>query len=469
MPDLPSELWTQIFDLAADQALILQHRLPTAMSGLEHFHQNNLGGWSTGWSAESMQQQLNWVQRRSYRTKKAIVLTCKRWRALEHESLFRFLCFRAAPSRLCDILDTSAAAATTTAASLGWWTRRIHADVTFDPMIQFEEVHNALVRILRHCPNLEILVVPRTLHGSFSAIADALVCHAANSLRALCINIQAPMLHELLATLPALPYICAAHINLHPGGQHVITPAGSDDRIRLPHLQQLSLSGCPHQLIHVAKHWHLPALRALSLSCNTPTEAHHPAIPAFLAAHGAQLTALELYSKPDMPMPLARMLAACPALTTLAFNGDWAFDLSSDEGAPQGTPPFAHACLARVGLHGLGLHGLVPELYMLDTPLEAEREAARMNERALALLCDRARFPALRCLRVLSVAVVRERERVQHDWGDAARRLARAWAHWDRMLARAEIQLEDCFGEVLPPWPWDYTERHEDEVKQAED
>ncbi|KAJ7075282.1 hypothetical protein B0H15DRAFT_1027143 [Mycena belliarum] len=439
MPDLPPELWTQIFDLAADEGLILQHRLSTLMSGLEHF-QKNL--WIS--PAESLQEELDRVQRRSYRTKKAIVLTCKRWRALEHESLFRFLCFRAAPSRLCDILDTSAAAATTAAASLGWWTRRIHAEVMYDS-IKPEEHPNALVRILRHCPNLEIFVVERMLQGTnLTAIADAL-------------------LHKLVATLPALPYICVAHIDLYLR-QHVIPPAGPDDRLRLPHLQQLSLSGSPHQLLHAAKHWHLPALRTVMLSCAAHPGAHHPAIPAllaFLAVHGAQLTELELSFGPVMP--LGRMLAACPALTALVFNGDWAVDLLSDAGAPQGTPPFAHARLARVGLHGL-MHA-----FSRDPELEGERVAADMNERALALLCDRVRFPALRRVRVLNGEVSRERERAQAEGGGTAQRSARTWARWDGMFARAEIQLENWSGKVLPPWPWSSTDRHDDEVKQAGD
>ncbi|KAJ7075275.1 hypothetical protein B0H15DRAFT_792003 [Mycena belliarum] len=466
MPDLPSELWTQIFDLAADEALILQHRLPTSMSGLKHF-QNNLSGFP----AESLQDELNRVQRRSYRTKKAVVLTCKKWRALEHQSLFSFLYFRA-PSCLCNILDTSAAAATTAAASLGWWTRRIHlASINNDKAMLPEDLavlHNALVRILRRCPNLESLVVQWPLDGeAFGAIVDALVRHAASSLRTLFVTIPASALHKLVTILPVLPSICALHIELttRVRERHLPTPDGPDDRLRLPNLQQLSLSGRPQQLIHVAKHWHLPALRTFSLFCDTHTEAHLPATPAFLAAHGAQLTALELFSKPAMP--LACMLAACPALTTLSFNGDWALDLPSDAGAPPDTPPFAHARLARVGLHGLTHAFYLRPVFAGRS--EAEREAARMNERALALLCDRARFPALRRVRVLSGDVVRERERAQGDGGGTAQRSARTWARWDGMLAHAEIQLEDYSGEVLPPWPGVSTDRHDDEVKQAGD
>ncbi|KAJ7075276.1 hypothetical protein B0H15DRAFT_956606 [Mycena belliarum] len=458
MPDLPPELWTQIFAFAADEALILQHRLPTSMSGGER-------------NPRRSQEALELVQRRSYDTKKAIVLTCKKWRAIEYQSLFHFLCFRA-PSRLCDILDTSAAAATTTTASLGWWTRRIQLaginNDTATPQEHLDVLQNALIRILRHCPNLEILVVQWPLDGgAFAAIADALVRHAASSLRTLFVTIPASALHKLVTILPALPFICAAHINLHPGGQPAITPAGSDDCLRLPSLRQLSLSGRPHQLIHVAKHWHLSALRTFMLSCATSTEAQLPATPAFLAAHGAQLTTLELSSWPAMP--LARMLAACPALITLAFSGDWALDLPSDAGAPPDTPPFAHARLARVGLHGL-VHTFCLDPFF-DTGSEAELEAAQMNERVLALLCDRVRFPALRRLRLLTGHVVRERERAQvdGDGDDTARREARIWARWEGMYARAEIQLEDCSGQVLPPWPWVPTDRHDDEVKQTGD
>ncbi|KAJ7088723.1 hypothetical protein B0H15DRAFT_285112 [Mycena belliarum] len=404
------------------------------MSGLERLQDN-----PRDLAVREPQRVLEMVQRRSYRTKMAIMLTCKHWRALEYNSFFRFLCFRA-PSHLCDILDRSAAAATTVAASLGWWTRRIHlAGINFrGPTMRQERsalLQDTLVRILRHCPNVEIFVVQWPLDTStFGTIADALVRHAAHSLRTLYIHIQGwPALHKLVATLPALPYVCAAHVRLAPSiwERHLPTPDGPP--IRLPHLQQLSLSGRPQQLIHVARHWYLPALRAFSLSCETRVKAYLPATSVFLAAHGAQLTTLELCSWPAMP--LAHMLAACPALTTLAFNGDWAFDLPGDTGALQGTPPFAHARLARVGLHGLG-HACDPSAKRSETV----RNAARMNERALALLSARGSFPALMCVRLLRGDVVRERARAraQADGDGAARRSARTWARWEGILARRD-------------------------------
>jgi hypothetical protein len=66
MPDLPSELWAQIFDLAADEDAIFQHELPTTMSESVWF-KDVFGDWVL----RSPHDALEWVQRGSYSTKKA--------------------------------------------------------------------------------------------------------------------------------------------------------------------------------------------------------------------------------------------------------------------------------------------------------------------------------------------------------------------------------------------------------------
>lgn len=64
-PDLPAELWTRIFDLAADEDIILKYGLPTIMAECAWF-KNVFGEWTL----RSPQEALNLVQRRSYATKK---------------------------------------------------------------------------------------------------------------------------------------------------------------------------------------------------------------------------------------------------------------------------------------------------------------------------------------------------------------------------------------------------------------
>lgn len=64
--DLPSEIWTQIFDLAADEDLIFRYGLPTSMAESAWFK-----SVIEEWALRTPQEALNLIQRRSYATKKA--------------------------------------------------------------------------------------------------------------------------------------------------------------------------------------------------------------------------------------------------------------------------------------------------------------------------------------------------------------------------------------------------------------
>ncbi|KAJ7469698.1 hypothetical protein FB451DRAFT_1476595 [Mycena latifolia] len=450
MPDLPSEVWTQVFDLAADEDLIFEYGLPTTMSESEWFED-----YFGDWALRSPQDVLDL----------AIVQTCKQWRNLGYESLFRFLFF-SDPARLltlCGILDPSSAAATTATASLGWWTRRIqvtrfYANTTREA--SQAALQDALVRILCHCPNLEIFIVDWPMAGStFSPIADALTRFTSNSLRTLHITVPALSLPKVIWTLNALPYVCAAHIEL----SSEVSPPGPQNgpRLRLPHLQQLSLGGYTHQLLKQATRWQLPALRHFSLVCDTP-KFGPPDTPAFIAAHGAHLISLDLSS--GTAMPLSRLIAACPALTSLAFHGDWRVVVPDDPDAPAETPPLAHTGLTSVGLHGLAYAFGVGAA--LDAPPTAQHNTY-MNDRNLALLCERARFPALRRIRVLSRGLLGELDRARGpgaEGGGAAR-----WARWWKMCREAGIQLEDCTGGLLGELPRDYDGGYSHELEEVEE
>lgn len=129
MVELPSEILNTIFDLAADEHVIFDPRLPNSMAE---------STWFTPlpdqWQLRTPQDSLNLIQRRSYATKKvcgqivtlslnscvqAIISTCKQWRRLGSEFLVRCLFFDH-PEKLqslWSLLNES---------DLGWWTRRIH-------------------------------------------------------------------------------------------------------------------------------------------------------------------------------------------------------------------------------------------------------------------------------------------------------------------------------------------------------
>jgi hypothetical protein len=63
--DLPSEVWVQIFNLAADEDVIFQYGLPTTLAE-SAWVKNMYGKWTLRRPSEA----LNTVQRMSYATKK---------------------------------------------------------------------------------------------------------------------------------------------------------------------------------------------------------------------------------------------------------------------------------------------------------------------------------------------------------------------------------------------------------------
>ncbi|KAJ6475925.1 hypothetical protein C8R47DRAFT_985632 [Mycena vitilis] len=471
MPDLPSELWTQVFDLAADEDVIFQHGLPTTMAESAWFKD-----FFGEWALRSPQDALGLVQTRSYATKKAIVRTCKKWRDLGSEFLFRCLYFNN-PARLltlCAILDSSAATTTATA-SLGWWTRRIHLTRFYANTTRGttpETLQDALISIIRHCPNLEIFIIdwPLTV-STFGPIADALATFASKSLRTLHVNVPTSALPKVIWALDSLPRIFAAHVELEPctaleeleTSDDTHLGAAGDITLRFPHLQQLSVQGQIQEFVEQATGWTLPALRHVSLNCGT-RRVDLPDTLAFLAVHGAPLLFLDLYSIPAMP--LQRILAACPALKTLAFNADWRVVRADDDDDDE--PPLAHERLSSLGLHGLAYAFGVgfAAAHAHGDPLPALLVTSA-NDRTLAALCVRESFPALRRVRVLSRSLLGELDRANgptEEGGGMAR-----WERWWEACNRAGVRLEDCTGALLGELPQDPPESESEEDEDEED
>ncbi|KAJ7481336.1 hypothetical protein B0H11DRAFT_2157741 [Mycena galericulata] len=487
MPDLPAELWTQVFDLAADEDVILQHGLPTSMAESAWF-KDFFGEWALRSPADA----LNLVQRRSYATKKAIVRTCKKWRALGAEFFFRCLFFND-PGKLlalCALLDSSSAASTTATNSLGWWTRRIHLTRFYTPSTRGttpEALKDALTSIIRHCANLEIFIVdwPMAKHA-FVPIADALATYTKKSLRTLSISVPASALPKVIWALDALPNVFAAHIELEAPTSDVDVDADADEtplgaahniHLRLPRLAQLSLRG-PHlqQFLEQATGWALPALRHLSIDCaseraDTPT----PDALSFLKVHGAPLLFLDLSTQ--RALPIRRILAACPALRTLAFNADWRVvdhSAADDDDAEAGRAPFAHDNIANVGLHGLAYAFGVG--YTAAAAADATSGgisiphilATSANDRTLSALLasppssssfsvannsTNARFfPALTRIRVLSRPLLLALNKAD---GPAPGEGMGRWERWWGAAAATGIRLEDCTGGLLGVLPQD--------------
>ncbi|KAJ7706591.1 hypothetical protein B0H14DRAFT_3525991 [Mycena olivaceomarginata] len=136
---------------------------------------------------------------------------------------------------------------------------------------------------------------------------------------------------------------------------------------------------------------------------------------------------LDLYSISAMPLP--RILALWPALTTVAFNADWRLVRTDDEDVE---PPLAYERLTNVGLHGVvyarGVSFSVAHTQGDPFPMFLVTSA---NDRTLSALCACKHFPALR--RVLSHSLLEEFDRTD---GPTEEGMAR-WEWWWEACNRA--------------------------------
>ncbi|KAI6021245.1 hypothetical protein EDC04DRAFT_2869846 [Pisolithus marmoratus] len=215
---LPPELWSYIFDLAADEDVIFYPGLPTSMAQ---------STWSRAiydkWSVRTPQDTINIIQRRSYATKKFLV------RCLFFDD----------PTKLRDlrhILDRDT--------SLGWW---------------------PLLAILAQTPNLEIFVVDWPMSTAFGAIADTLrtYCH---SLRTAHWHVPSELISKVIWALESLPNLISVHLTFDAALKEPDTiTLGSAESVKLtlPHLQQLFLKGFCQEFMEQAAGWTLPMLKNL--------------------------------------------------------------------------------------------------------------------------------------------------------------------------------------------------------------
>ncbi|KAH9950458.1 hypothetical protein B0H21DRAFT_706340 [Amylocystis lapponica] len=263
---LPAELWIHIFNYAVEDEPLFQHVLPTSLAESTWFKMV-YGDWALRAPNESQ----NLAQRRSYSIKKAIMATCKMWRRLGAEFLFRCLFFNdpTCLQRLRPVLDRKNA--------LGWWAKRLHITRYYaGGGSTMDEMEHALISIIRQCPNLEIFIVNWPISAP-TAFIDAL---------------------------------CTFCPRVHPFG------SASGLTLTLSSLQQLSLSGAFQEFMEQATGWNMPALTtSRSTSSAIAAICRRPGVP-LPARHGPDLPRYQLIPVLDV----ATILDLCPLLSTFAFN-----------------------------------------------------------------------------------------------------------------------------------------------------
>ncbi|KAG1733391.1 uncharacterized protein EDB91DRAFT_1149341 [Suillus paluster] len=450
---LPPELWSHIFDLAADEDTIFYPGLPTSMTQ---------SAWArsllTDWQLRTPRDTIDIVQRRSYATKKSIISTCKSWRRLGLEFLVRNLFFND-PSKL-----RSLTALLASNPSLGWWTRRLHiTHFLYQRGPSLDVFEAALTSVLAQTPNLEIFIVDWPLSSAFGPIADTLGMHCKN-LRTAHWHVPAELLSKVIWALDALPLLVCLVVEFDAPLKDPDTltlGSAQDVKLYLPNLQQLILRGHSAEFMEQASGWSLPLLRSFSFDFGSKRE-DVPDILSFLCTHGTSLLFLDLNCIPALD--IRTVLDLCPLLTAFSFNLDWKIAPITQNDDNAGDGPIVltnrpHEHIAHIGLHGLLFaFGVgIASAYATPDPLRALL-VQRTNDRNFAAL-TKASFPKLERVRVLNTTVLTDLERTNGPQGSGMER----WERWAGMCEGMGIRLEDCTGALLGTLPHEYEEEEDEE------
>ncbi|KIJ63862.1 hypothetical protein HYDPIDRAFT_168287 [Hydnomerulius pinastri MD-312] len=461
---LPPELWSHIFDLAADEDTIFYPGLQTSMAQ---------STWSKSvwgdWTVRTPQDTINIIQRRSYATKKSIITACKTWRRLGTEFLVRCLFFDD-PTKLrdlCGILDRDS--------SLGWWARRLHITHFLSGRgPRMDDFETPLISILQQCPNLEIFIVDWPMSTAFGPIADTLgtYCH---NLRTVHWHVPSELLSKVIWALDTLPNLVSVHVEFDAAVKEsdaITLGSAQDVKLRLPNLQQLFLKGFCQDFLEQAIGWALPMLR--SFSFNFGTSQHDvPDVVSFLAQHGTSLLFLDLNCIPALDV--RTILDLCPILATFCFNLDWKItpapnpDADPDHPEDEAMLPVTLANRPHAHIMHIGLHGCLYAFGVGYAAAYADADPVRTimihqtNDRNFKAI-TKATFPKLERVRVLSPTVLQD---LNENNGPAETCFGR-WERWWEMCTNMRVRLEDCSGGVLGNLPQDPEDEEYDSDELAE-
>ena len=481
MPELPSEIWSQIFDLAADEDILFLPGIPTAMAESAWYRDIIVNEWRL----RSPREAMNMLQRRSYATKKvrselcilkpvgltyfqAIISTCRQWRGAGSEFLFRCLYF-SDPAKMISLSTFLDVTSDPEITSPSWWTRRIHIS-RYHPSpsrrATIEDMDQALVSIVSHCPNLEIFVMERPMGSAFGPVVDALATHAFRKLHTVHWNIPGEALAKVIWALDSLPLLIAVHVDFEtpvPSIQETANLGSATNLpIMLPFLKQLSLRGYVEEMVEQCTGWDLPALCNLSVDSGTSVQ-DIPDIVEFLKNHGPNLSLLDLNVSPLLD--IRTILDLCPNLSTFTFNADWRVMPHDDAASELTTRP--HPNITTIGLHGLSHAfgvGFAAAVGNLD-PVRS-RVMCRSNDLNVAAL-NKANFPKLQRVRALNRNMLSD---LNKENGPSIENGGyERWNKWWNRFASFGITLEDCTGQALGTLPDEDQEESEEEEESDED
>ncbi|KAF8236028.1 hypothetical protein L208DRAFT_1358023 [Tricholoma matsutake] len=428
-PDLPLEIWMEIFQLAT-----YVHQQST-IAPLNPF---TLRRVSTNVMAVN-------VPSLSARTKLSLVLVCRSWRRIAIQIFYEYVVIRS-PARataLLAVLRSSRAAYDDGGDSqhhnigYGQWTRHIevytHARGTNE--LQYLQT---LFHIFQACPNLHMLSGMWN-HPLPVEFLDAISRLYGQSLQGLYWNEVCPIDHPPVATpqfLASFRSLGILDLRNFVGGAISNNPGECFPRPSLPRLQDLIISTYPQSLT-LATALSLPALRNLTVKTAVSGEPPLDLLIAFLQVHGPALVSVDIPSpsadsepEPDTAL-LRRNLPhinpdiflqpdICPNLVSFAF--------------PTTSPPLGahvHRSLRRIGLRGVRAESLYPD--------------KRTSTRGHLMSITPSRYPNLELVRTVGFLVDADTDSLTKD----------IFIWWAERFEKHGIDFLDGEG-VL--WAYDSTE-----------
>lgn len=313
-----------------------------------------------------------------------------------------------------------------------------------------------LVSIIRHCPNVDTMIIAWPLTPTFSAaIADALLSFTSKKIRTLCWNMsssaQPKVIWALNALRRSLTSLCL-EFEAPTSENNPLGSAGNLD-LSLPHLQTLSLRGSFQDFLEQCTEWSLPALQHVVLDFALNRN-DLPDVNEFCKQHGTNLTFLDLNCL--QTLDVAAILDVCPNLTTFLFNGDWRLPTTDEYPMESKLTNSPHPSITTIGVHHM--------LYAFGVGYAANADRfktefmQRSNDMNFASLTKR-NFPKLQCVRILSRALLMALEK---NNGPSQLGLSR-WERWWDQCAKQKVRLEDCTGGLLGTLPQDEPESDDED------
>ncbi|KAJ3477547.1 hypothetical protein NLI96_g10385 [Meripilus lineatus] len=324
-----------------------------------------------------------------------------------------------------------------------------------------EEMQNAIISLIRHCPNLQAFVVDSPMSDSFPPIADALCTYPADSLRTLHVNIPIIHLARLIWLLDALPTLTSVFVEFSGQPEETLHLGAASGLGLTLNIEHLSLRGYSADFIDQAIAWEFPKLHTLAFDFITYRD-DFPDLMEFLENVGKRLIELDLNCIPTQDV--AAILELCPLLTTFAFNPDWRLPIEPGNqfsilvNAP-------HENITTIGCHQL-LHAFgvgYAAAYSGYDPLATQyiRCSNDLNFAAMT----KANFPNLERIRVLSRSLLRDLEAANGPDLVCFER----WERWSSRCADEGVRLEDCTGEELGTLPGTSDDEEQDGDSDEED